>query len=259
MRLGLGLLVITQDGHLPVGVVVELHQLILSVLVLLRHVELAQLLLQRVRGVVRTEHLRREVLHELFEVLVQQWWRDLVKQVFGRLLVLHECYDILVDQVGHLNCVLVPDGILTQEIEVDDIRGLTRDVLHSQGATTDSISLFLCVLLSTNSESQFVDEVNRRSLLAVHQVAAFLQLLIAVADLVDDLQQTPCSVVLEQVGLTFDATRGGEAHVLCLAQEAVVKGSDPLHRVLVNNVSPRMTRHTEDLGHRGVGGDVEGA
>ena len=70
------------------------------------------------------------------------------------LLILHEERDVLVDPLLDGDGVVVPDGILTEEVELDD-EGLPvlllvqRDVLHPQRAAAHRVRLVLVLLVAS--------------------------------------------------------------------------------------------------------------
>mmetsp|Transcript_53591 Transcript_53591/g.125737 ORF Transcript_53591/g.125737 Transcript_53591/m.125737 type:complete len:239 (+) Transcript_53591:474-1190(+) len=211
---GLRFLVITKDGDLPVGIVVELKELLLRQLRPLGHIELVQLILQRVRGVVGTEDFRREIFHEVLKVFIQICGRDLVEDLLLLLLALDEALNIVEDLLGHFDAVRVPDGILTQEVEVDGLRRRKLQVLYAQRAAAHSISLLLRILLTANSQCELIDEVGRRGLLPLCNVPARPHLLIGGADAADDSHQALGTIVLQHIRLPFEAASSCETDVL---------------------------------------------
>merc|ERR1740130_1346089 len=125
-----------------------------------------KLALQRVGGVVCTEDLCGEVVHELLEVFVQNGWLNLVKDLVLGLLPSHELCEIFVDRLVNLHSVQVTDGILAKEIEVHGVRGIQLQVLATKRTAADCISLLLGILLSSDTECESVNEVRRSGLLA---------------------------------------------------------------------------------------------
>jgi hypothetical protein len=63
-----GALVVTENGHLPIGIVVEFNLFVHQQAGV--HI-LGKLLLERDRCIVRTEHFGRETRHQRFEVRIQ--------------------------------------------------------------------------------------------------------------------------------------------------------------------------------------------
>ena len=83
--------------------------------------QLLQLLLEGDGCVVSTEHFGRQSGHEGAQVLVQDGSVETVEQVVTLLLALHEQLQVLEDALLHLDVVVVPDGILTEEVELDNV------------------------------------------------------------------------------------------------------------------------------------------
>jgi hypothetical protein len=83
--------------------------------------QLVELVLQSDGGVVGTEHLGRESRHETAQVLVENRRVQTIKEVVALLLVLHEELQVLEDAFLDLDEVVVSDGILTQEVELNDV------------------------------------------------------------------------------------------------------------------------------------------
>ena len=83
--------------------------------------QLIQLLLQSDGCVVGTEDFGSQAWHQRAEILVQDGSVETVEQVVTLLLALHEQLQVLEDALLHLDVVVVPDGVLTEEIKLDDI------------------------------------------------------------------------------------------------------------------------------------------
>mmetsp|Transcript_7769 Transcript_7769/g.9662 ORF Transcript_7769/g.9662 Transcript_7769/m.9662 type:complete len:251 (-) Transcript_7769:1082-1834(-) len=132
MALGLSFLMVTQNCDLAICVVVEGIQLILGEAEFVLHVESVQLCLQCEGGIVGSEHLCGQVLHEGLEILVEVCWEDLVKDLCRRLLATDEALHVVKDLLGHFHTVGVSDGILSQEIQMDGQRLGQFQVLNTK-------------------------------------------------------------------------------------------------------------------------------
>ena len=79
----------------------------------------------------------------------------------------HESLHQLIDKWSDLDGIVIPHGVLTQEIEGDLIFAVSQgDVLDAQGAAAHSISLIFSLFIA-NSERQLVDQVRSNSELSV--------------------------------------------------------------------------------------------
>ena len=113
-----GLLMVAQNGHLLIGLIVAFD--------LFLHGEPCQvafleLLLKSGRGVVGTEHLGSQSLHLRFEVVVEGLCIDLVEEIVLRTLVCSEGLDGFPNAGNDLHRVDVSHGVLTQKVKLDFI------------------------------------------------------------------------------------------------------------------------------------------
>ena len=108
-------LMVTKDGNSPVSSVIREYQVRL---VALRIGPLRQLLLEGPRGVVGTENLGSQPGHQPSQILIHLLGVQPVKQVIRAVLVLHEDLEVLEYSLVHCHPILVPDGILTQEVKL---------------------------------------------------------------------------------------------------------------------------------------------
>ena len=187
MGLGRRALMVTQNRHLTVRIRVPRNLLVHRGVV---QIVFVQQRLERRRGVVGTEHLRRQPFHVRRQVLVQSARVDSVEQsVLVRLAVAFEQPDVLEHLRADLDSVVVPDRVLAEEVEdhvFETIRrvALERDVLAAERATADRVSLVLALLV-TSTQSEDVDEVHGGRTLALGHDLRFEVSVIVGTDLVD--------------------------------------------------------------------------
>mmetsp|Transcript_35205 Transcript_35205/g.111257 ORF Transcript_35205/g.111257 Transcript_35205/m.111257 type:complete len:230 (-) Transcript_35205:867-1556(-) len=158
--LGHGALMVTEHGHLLVGAVV------LGDLLINGHVGVHVLVQQGVEGharVVRAEYLGGQPRHEALEVVVEDAHvelEDLIPIILPLAVLVHppEQLDVLVHLRQHLGGVLVPDAVLTQEVELEGAGRLQHHVLHLEGAAAHGVRLVV-ILVVPGTQRELVDEV----------------------------------------------------------------------------------------------------
>mmetsp|Transcript_31077 Transcript_31077/g.90933 ORF Transcript_31077/g.90933 Transcript_31077/m.90933 type:complete len:814 (-) Transcript_31077:24-2465(-) len=262
LRLADGLLMVTQNGDLPVGVIVLDHLLCSGqARPGLELLGLAKLILQGLGGVVGTEYLRGEAVHNLLEMCVQCRGGQSMEDLFGRFLLLAEQGEVLVNLRAHAVVVVVLgrpkiDGllekhrILTEEFKLNLlivaalIVGIDLDVFHTKRAATDGIGLLVGILLTADTKGKTIDNPHRRAELTFLQLLGLELLLVACADLVDIVAKESSLAVLGPVGLALEAGLGGKLHVLDLAVDVFVPLAQPLHLGIVAELTPRMAGNT---------------
>jgi hypothetical protein len=89
--------------------------------------------------------------------------------------------NVLEDLKLYLHSILIPNGVLAQEIEMELVWCLQRDVLASQRTTADGIG-FIFALLVTCSQCQSVNEVHCGCSLSIGHQASFEVRLIILTD-----------------------------------------------------------------------------
>jgi hypothetical protein len=109
---------------------------------------------------------------------------ETVKDVIPFRLVVFENLDILEHLLVHLDFLVEPHRVLTQEIKDDPVRRLERDVLVSQGTTADRVRLVLALLV-TRTKRKLVDEVQRSRTLSVRHDLGLEVLGVVLPDPVD--------------------------------------------------------------------------
>ena len=258
LRLADRLLMVTQNGDLPVGVIVLDHFLRSGkARPGLKLLGLPKLILQGLGGVVRTEYLRGKAVHDLLEMCVQCRGGQSIEDLIGRFLLLAEQSEVLVNMRAHAVVVVVLgrpeiDGllekhrILTKELELDLlvvatlIVGIELDVLHTERAAADGIGLLVGILLTADTKGKTIDNPHRRAELTFLQLLGLELLLVASADLVDIVAKEGSLAVLGPIGLALEAGLGGKLHVLDLAIDIFMPLAQPLHLGIVAKLTPRM-------------------
>eukprot|EP00754_Rhynchopus_humris_P047794 Rhum_TRINITY_DN7340_c0_g1::Rhum_TRINITY_DN7340_c0_g1_i1::g.22689::m.22689 len=233
---------VTQNGNLGVGLV-EVHHLLR-----LRQLGVDRLLLEDLvkeeRCVVGTEHLCTQSRHELLEVRVQVRRLHLVEHlVLGQraaVLAHQKLLHQVVDRLRDLDVVVVPDRVLTQEVEVQEelfVLRERRDVLGTQRAAPDGVRLIL-TLVTTHTQGKLVDEVHGNAHLQPLHVLALEAGLVVVTNLLDNVLQTPRHLELLLVLPLLHRTRLVELRVLHVTRVAVVPLCQPRHRVVADHSAP---------------------
>jgi hypothetical protein len=95
-----------------------------------------------------------------------------IKERIAVVFILLEDPDAFEDLCINRHSIVVPDGVLAQEVEDDEVRRLQRNVFTSQRTAADCIR-FVLALLIARSEGKSVNEVHRGCPLAInHDLAA---------------------------------------------------------------------------------------
>ena len=140
---------IAQNGHRSIAVFIEfdfrLNGILLSV-----NVSFAQLFLEGDWGVVRSEHFGWEIIHRLFQILVQFRGIHRVKNVVTRLLVLGKFAQKVINYRQNLNCVQISHRIFSQKVECDVIvfAFFQLDMFYAQWTTADGISFIFSLFVA---------------------------------------------------------------------------------------------------------------
>ena len=93
------------------------------------------------------------------EVQTDKTHINTIEQGVALLLALLEHHDILEDLLIDRHTVVVTNGIFTEEIEDEEIRVFTGNVLETQRAAADGVRLVV-ILLVTRSKRELVDEIH---------------------------------------------------------------------------------------------------
>ena len=269
LRLADRALVIAEDGHLAVGIVV-FHDLLRSRQTLPTRglFRLSQLVLQRLRGVVRTEDLRGQALHDPLEVGVEYRGRQVAEDVVRRLLLLAEAFEVLVHLLSHavllgvqrrteVDRLLEEHRVLAQEFQlylatVPPLAvGVEFQVLDAKRAASHRVRLLVRVLLPPHSQREAVDDPHRRRELP-RLVALRRQVLLVIGPYpVDVAAERGRLVVLAPVALTLEARHRRELHVFVLGVDVLGPLAQPLDGGVVPDLPPGPTGHVAP-GRRGA-------
>lgn len=139
---------ITQNGNLFIGLVVEIY--------LLLHchafqVEFLELVLKGEGGIIGTENFGGEALHHRFQVVIQGLCINFIKKILTSFLIFLKFFDCTTDLAPHSYCILISHRVLSQEIKSDLIFRQDPNMLDSQRTAPYGISFFLTIFLVSGS------------------------------------------------------------------------------------------------------------
>mmetsp|Transcript_40222 Transcript_40222/g.101178 ORF Transcript_40222/g.101178 Transcript_40222/m.101178 type:complete len:353 (+) Transcript_40222:799-1857(+) len=260
---------VTQHRHLAVGQVVRRHLAVHQVARLELPLARRQQPVQRDGGVEGAEHLHAQPIHLVLQEGVQVAGVQLAKQLVAALLgllvlgiakALLEQLHVVVDVPLHEHDVLVPDGVLAQEVKLDVQVVQELHVVRLEVAAADGVRLLRVVLLVAGAQRQPVDEVHRGAHLLGAVVLGLGQAGVLLADRVHVILQLARLLVLCDVGTGLEGAGGRQPHILELRLvDGVLPEGKPRDRVIVAHLLPALPGvHGGHLGHLGLGADVDG-
>mmetsp|Transcript_17620 Transcript_17620/g.49139 ORF Transcript_17620/g.49139 Transcript_17620/m.49139 type:complete len:302 (-) Transcript_17620:884-1789(-) len=197
-------------------------------------------------SIVCTEHLDAQPLHDVSQDFVQVVGIKAVKHLIPRALLLAvDVHMLVLLYVGihngiHLMAVLVTNGVLSEEVELQDVGGNELHVFVLECAAAHGLRLVF-ILFVASSQRHLVNEVQSSAHLTLPVVLVHHVRLVVIAHLSNDVFELAGLLVLGHVTLCLEGGSGPQEHILeVLMADGVAPVGQPGYSVVMPHLFPAL-------------------